>query len=206
MRTDPVNDAFDFLVGATNDHQALGPLRLLFTGLFLVLLAASALIALQRWRSDETQRGPMPFIGWLLRLSIGIMWFQGCLWKLPLPVSGALQYWTEQIPANAAYPVVADLVRDVALPHMEIVGPLVFALELGLSISFMLGVFVRPFGAAGALYALGLWLGLYRLAAEWPWEYIFLAVAQAQFALYAAGHTLGIDGWLRRRTDIVRRR
>lgn len=195
MKTDPLSDAWDFLLGATSDQQALGALRPLFVALFLFLLVASAVIALVRWQRDTSQRGPGPFLVWLFRLAIGIMWFQGSLWKLPLPVSGALQYWTEQMAGNAAYPFVATLVRDVALPNMAIVDPLVFVLELGLAVSFMLGVAVRPAATIGALYAMGLWLGLYRHPAEWPWEYIFLAVLQGQFALYGAGRSLGLDGW-----------
>ena len=170
----------------------------MFVGLFLVLLGASALIALLRWRSDTTQRGLAPFLVWLFRLAIGIMWFQGSLWKLPVPVSGALRYWTEQMTENAAYPFIANLVRDVALPNMAILDPLVFALEMGLAVSFMLGVAVRPAAALGGLYALGLWLGLYQHPTEWPWQYIFLAVLQGQFAVYGAGRSLGIDGWRRR--------
>jgi len=59
---------------------------------------------------------------------------------------------------------------------------------------------VRPMAAIGGLYALGLWLGLYRHPAEWPWEYIFLAVVQVQFAIYGAGRCLGLDsiGYRRR--------
>lgn len=51
----------------------------------------------------------------------------------------------------------------------------------------------------GALYALGLWIGLYRDPGEWPWEYIFLAVVQGMFAVHAAGRSLGLDALLRRR-------
>ncbi len=193
MKTDPINDAWDFLSGGTPDQDALGHWRLFFVGLFLVLLAASAIIALTRWLRDPEQRGLGRFLIWISRLLIGVMWFQGCLWKLPLPVSGALQYWTEQMAANAAYPFVADLVRDVALTHMAIVDPVVFGLELALAISFMLGVAVRPMAALGTLYALGLWLGLYRHPAEWPWEYLFLAATQLQFAVYGAGRSLGLD-------------
>ncbi len=200
MKTDPINDSWDFLFGVQPDQQALGNWRLFFVGLFAVLLVASAVIALARWIRDPEQRGAGRFLIWISRLLIGIMWFQGCLWKLPLPVSGALRYWTEQMVSNAAYPFIGDLVRDVALTHMEIVDPLVFALELGLSISFMLGLAVRPMAAIGVLYALGLWLGLYRHPAEWPWEYIFLAVVQVQFAIYGAGRCLGLDsiGYRRR--------
>ena len=204
MKTDPVSDAWEFLLGRAGDQLALGQLRFVFVGLFLILLASSALIALFRWLRDPAQRGLGPCLVWLARLAIGIMWFQGSLWKLPLPVSGALQYWTEQMVGNAAYPFVSDAVRDLALPHMTIVDPIVFALEMILAISFMLGIAVRPVASVGALYALGLWLGLYRHPAEWPWEYIFLAVVQLQFAVYGAGRALGIDGWGERAEDDYR--
>jgi uncharacterized membrane protein YphA (DoxX/SURF4 family) len=201
MRTDPINDAWDFLLGLTSDQQALGPLHQVFVGLLLLLLVASAIIALFRWLRDPEQRGVGPFLIWLSRLAIGIMWFQACLWKLPLPVSGGLQYWTQQMEADAAYPFIADLIGRVVLPNMAIVDPVVFALELILAISFMLGIAVRPLAALGALYALGLWFGLYRHPSEWPWEYIFLAVAQLQFAVYGAGRSLGVDGWGDREYD-----
>lgn len=197
MKTDPVSDAWAFLIGATSDQKALGVWRWVFVALFLVLLVGSAAIARASWHRDPAQRSWRHLCTWLFRLLLGIMWFQGSLWKLPLPVSGGLQYWTEQMVGNAAYPFVADLVREVALPNMAVVDPLVFLLELGLAVSFMLGLAVRPAATIGALYALGLWLGLYRHPAEWPWEYIFLAIAQAQFALHAAGRSLGLDGWRR---------
>ena len=195
MKTDPVGDAWSFLIGATSDQQALAEWRLFFVGLFLFLLAASGVIALARYVRSVDQRGVRPFLIWICRLAIGIMWFQGCLWKLPLPVSGALTYWTGQMAEHAAYPFVADLVKTYALPNMTLVDPAVFALELGLAVSFMLGLLVRPLAAIGALYALGLWLGLYRHPDEWPWEYIFLAAVQIQFAVFGAGHALGLDGW-----------
>lgn len=101
--------------------------------------------------------------------------------------------------ANAAFPFVGALVTDVMLPHMAVVDPLVFLAELGLAASFILGVAVRPMATLGALYALGLWIGLYRHPAEWPWEYIFLAIVQGLFALHSAGRSLGLDAVLLRR-------
>lgn len=100
---------------------------------------------------------------------------------------------------SAAFPFYAGLVRDVMLPNMAVVDPLVFLAEMGLAVSFILGLLVRPVATLGALYALGLWLGLYRHPDEWPWEYIFLATVQGMFAVHAAGRSLGLDGlWYRR--------
>ena len=87
---------------------------------------------------------------------------------------------------------------------MATVDPLVFAAEMGMAVSFILGFLVRPVGALGVLYVLGLWMGLYRNAAEWPWEYIAIAVVCGQFAVYSAGRSLGLDGFLGRR--VTRRR
>lgn len=199
MKVDPFTDAWLFLIGATSDQEALGAVRYPFVLLFLALLAASAAIARANWRADPAQRTATHLWTWLFRVLIGIMWFQGSLWKLPFPVSGALQYWTEQMAKYAAFPFYAGLVRDVMLPNMAVVDPLVFLAEMGLAVSFILGLLVRPVAALGALYALGLWLGLYRHPDEWPWEYIFLATVQGMFAVYAAGRSLGLDALLRRR-------
>ena len=199
MKVNPVADAWAFLIGATGDQEALGAARYVFVALFLGLLAASIAIARVNWRADPAQRTAAHLWTWLFRVLIGAMWFQGSLWKLPLPVSGALQYWTEQMAQHAAFPFYAALVRDVMLPHMAVVDPLVFLAELGMAISYILGLAVRPVATLGALYALGLWIGLSRHPDEWPWEYIFLAAVQGMFAVSAAGASLGLDALLRRR-------
>lgn len=196
MKTDPLGDSWDFLVGATSDQRALGQLQPFFIGLFWVLLALSLVIALTVWRRETSQRGPGPFWVWLLRVLIGIMWFQGALWKMPFPVSSGFQYWTEQMATNAAWPWFSAVVNDVMLPNMSIVDPLIFAVELGLAISYMLGLFVRPVAILGAIYVLGLWIGLYRHPAEWPWEYIFLSAVQGMFAIIGGRYSLGLDALL----------
>jgi uncharacterized membrane protein YphA (DoxX/SURF4 family) len=200
MRTDPFTDSFWFLLGATSDHATLGWGRWALVLLFIGLLMASAGIAAASWRADATQRTAGNLWTWLFRVLLGVMWLQGSLWKLPLPNAGGLQYWTEQMAEHAAFPFYAAFVKDVMLPHMNIVDPLVFLAELGLAVSFILGVAVRPIATLGALYALGLWVGLYRHPAEWPWEYVFLAIAQGQLAVQAAGHRLGLDGLLKLRS------
>ncbi|GAC1346025.1 MAG: hypothetical protein NVSMB18_27090 [Acetobacteraceae bacterium] len=196
MKTDPFSDSLSFLIGATSDHASLGPWRYPIAALFVALLAGSIAIAVMVWGRDPAQRRASALWTWLFRVLIGIMWFQGSIWKLPFPVSGGLQYWTEQMAKNAAFPFVGDLVQSVMLPIIAIVDPLVYAAELGLAVSFMLGVAVRPIAVLGALYTLGLWIGLYRHPDEWPWEYIFLAVVQGEFALHAAGRSLGLDAWV----------
>ena len=197
MKTDPFSDAWDFLVGAQPDQVGLGDLRWSFVGLFAVLLVASFLIALIVWRRESRQRldgvGPGPCSAWIFRLLIGIMWFQGSLWKMPFPVAPGFQYWTEQMAKFAAWPWFGSIVTDYMLPNLVIVDPIVFAVEMGLAISLMLGLFVRPVAALGALYVLGLFVGLYRHPDEWPWEYIFLSAVQGMFAVVGGRFSLGLD-------------
>jgi uncharacterized membrane protein YphA (DoxX/SURF4 family) len=75
----------------------------------------------------------------------------------------------------------------------------VFLAELVFAVSLMLGISVRFVAIVAAVYSLHLWLGLYRHPGEWPWNYMFLAIVHVQFAVYAAGRSLGIDALIRRR-------
>ncbi len=111
---------------------------------------------------------------------------------------------------NAAWPWFSAIVSDYMLPNMPIVDPLVFAVEMGLAISLMLGLFVRPVATLGAIYVLGLWIGLYRHPAEWPWEYIFLAAVQGMFAIVGGSYGFGLDAllmplWRRRPASVLAR-
>ena len=197
MRTNPFYDAWLFVIGATEDHAKSG-IGYLLALLFLVLLAASILIAWRNWRDDPAQRKWEHVATWFMRVMIGSMWFQGSLWKLPLPVSGGFQYWTEQLARYAAFGWHRSLVTDVFLPFIKVIDPLVYLTELSLSISFLLGFLVRPMGIVGMLFVLHIWLGLYQHPTEWPWLYIFLVFVQGFFVVTNAGQSLGLDALLSR--------
>src|SRR5262249_52042501 len=104
VRTNPFYDAWLFLIGATGDHEGSG-VRWLLVALFLALLAASAWIAVRNWQQDPAQRTGAHLATWFMRVMIGAMWFQGSLWKLPLPVSGGFRFWTQRLADNAAFEV-----------------------------------------------------------------------------------------------------
>jgi hypothetical protein len=65
---------------------------------------------------------------------------------------------------------------------------------------------VRLVSVLAIVFVLHLWLGIYQPGspAEWPWSYLFLAMVMFFFALNAAGRSLGLDAWLRRRVPAVR--
>ena len=199
MRTNPFTDIWLFLIGSTPDHMALGAFGYFFVLLFLLLIIASLWIARINWREDPAQRSGVHVTTWACRVLIGCMWFQGCLWKLPLPISGPFQYWTGEMAENAAFAFHRALVTSVYLPYLQFIQPVVFLAELSFAISLILGFGVRLFALLSTGFVLHLWLGLYRHPQEWPWTYVFLAVLMVLFIAYAAGRSLGADALLRRR-------
>jgi uncharacterized membrane protein YphA (DoxX/SURF4 family) len=198
MRTNPFYDAWLFLLGQTSDHQnsGVGPL---LTLLFLALLIGSAWIAWRNWKDDAEQRTSRHLVIWLMRVLIGSMWFQGSLWKLPLPVSGGFSGWTQALGDNAAFEFHQWIAKKIFVPLLPVINPIVFFTELSLAVAFILGFFVRPMAAIGMLFVTHLWLGLYHHPAEWPWLYIFLIFVQAFFLLDHAGMSLGLDALIRRK-------
>jgi len=78
-------------------------------------------------------------------------------------------------------------------------GPLVYAIEVFIAVSLILGVVTRVGAALGALMAINLWLGLYNAPNEWPWTYMFLVVLQLIFLINPPGRSLGIDALAWRR-------
>jgi len=172
------------------------------TGVFWLLVLASVGIALYAWSTLSEQRRFSHLCDWLFRFSIGCMWWQQTLWKLPpfytdqpgTPFGETgLSYWMTVEGKSAAIPLQADFVNHVVLPHFYLFAPLVYGAELLTAISLMLGVFVRLWGAIGALQILNLWLGLYSAQGEWPWTYFFLLVLQLVFSLHRYGRSLGVD-------------
>lgn len=197
MRTNPFYDAWLFLIGSTGDHENSG-VGWLLTVLFLALLVASVWIARLSWQQDPAQRTGHHLSIWFMRVMIGAMWFQGSLWKLPLPVSGGFEGWTKAIGTNAAFGIHRWIGENVFVPLLPVINPLVFLTEMSLAVAFILGFLVRPMGVIGMVFVIHLWLGLYLHPAEWPWLYIFLIFVQGLFVLNNAGRSLGVDALVAR--------
>lgn len=206
MPKNPFSDIWQFLTGTTSDHLALGGWRFLLVVLFWLLLVAGIMVAVRNWRDDPAQRTGQHLGIAIARMLIGIMWFEAMLWKLPLPLSDGLSYWTGHMATRAAFDFHRDFVTSFLIPNLRLFGPLVFLAELTFSVSLILGFGVRFAGVLGMVFVLHLWLGIYKPGdpAEWPWAYIFLAMLMFLFALLAAGRSLGLDAWLRRNVASVR--
>jgi uncharacterized membrane protein YphA (DoxX/SURF4 family) len=187
MRPNPLHDMLAFLSAPS-----------WATPVFWLLTAASILLAIVAWRREATQRSPRHISIWLTRFVMGAMWWQQSLWKIP-PNFDGLRFWMQQMAEHAAIPLQGQLVQDVALPNIQIFGSLVYATEVFIGVSLILGIVTRLGALLGFLMALNLWLGLYSAPNEWPWTYAFIVILQLWFLIDPPGRSLGADALLRRR-------
>src|SRR5690242_8134595 len=150
MRTNPFMDAWLFLTGDTGEHRASG-IGTLLTVLFLALIAASVWIALRNWRRDPAQRTKEHVATWFMRVMIGVMFFQGSIWKLPLPDAGGFGAALRPIAEYAAFDFHRWIAANVFIPLIRVLDPIVYFTELFLAVSFILGFFVRPMSIIGMI-------------------------------------------------------
>lgn len=197
MRINPFVDAWMFVTGDTGEHRSSG-VGWLLTALFLVLIAASIWIAWTNWRQDAAQRTKEHLATWFMRVMIGVMFYQGSIWKLPFPVAGGFEAATRPIAEYAAFDFHRWIAKNIFLNILPVLDPLVYFTELTFAVSYILGFLVRPIAVLGFLFVTQLWLGLYRQPEEWPWLYVFLMFVQGFFVVTNAGKSLGLDGLIAR--------
>ena len=190
MRQDPLTDALHFLTDTG---------KLWFSVVFWLLILGSAAVAFLAWRRDPAQRTAGHVGTAILRFIVACMWWQQSLWKIPPHWDWGLIHWMEEMVAHASTELQSVLVRDLVLPNIAFFGPLVYAIEVAIAVSLILGLLTRVGSALGALMAINLWLGLYNAPGEWPWTYMFLVVIQLLFVINPPGRSLGIDALLWRR-------
>jgi uncharacterized membrane protein YphA (DoxX/SURF4 family) len=188
MRPNPLFDALSFLSNASWT-----------TAVFWLLLIGSATAAVLAWRGDPAQRTIQHVGRWLLRVIIGTMWWQQSLWKIPPHYDWGLIHWMQEMVEHASTQLQSILVRDLVLPNIAIFGPLVYAIEVAIAASLILGVATRLGAVLGALMAINLWLGLYDAPGEWPWTYMFLVVLELMYLIDPPGRSLGVDALVWRR-------
>jgi uncharacterized membrane protein YphA (DoxX/SURF4 family) len=187
MRPNPVWDVLAFLVTPTWT-----------TPVFWLLLGCSIVIAVIVWRRVANQRTAQNVGVWVARVVVGAMWWQQSLWKIP-PNYDGLVYWMNQMGEHASIKLQGNLVHDFVVPNIAVFGPLVYATEVCIGISLILGLLTRLGAFLGILMALNLWLGLYSAPGEWPWTYAFIILLQLLFIIDPPGRDLGADILLRRR-------
>lgn len=182
MRQNPFTDALTALA----DTDFPKPL-------FWLLLLGCATAAVLVWRRDPAQRSIEHIGRCLLRVIVGTMWWQQSLWKVPPHYDWGLIHWMQEMVEHGSIQVQNDLVRDLVLPNIRIFGPLVYAIEVAIAVSLILGLATRLGALLGGLMAINLWLGLYNAPGEWPWTYMFLVVLQLIYLIDPPGRSLGFD-------------
>jgi uncharacterized membrane protein YphA (DoxX/SURF4 family) len=146
MSENPVGNFFEFLT------DPIWP-----TPVFWLLMIASVAIAVLAWRRFPEQRDFSHLAQWAFRFVMGAFWWQQTLWKLPplfaqdstAPLTTGLAYWMSQIGKYSAIPLQGEVFSNIVLPHFYVFAPIVYAAEVLVSISLILGVFTRFFAAFG---------------------------------------------------------
>lgn len=202
MRINPIYDSCLFLIGQASDYGGFGASRYILVVVYAALIIGSLVIASANWSADSAQRSIRHATIWLFRMMIGTMWFQGSLWKLPLPVSDGFIYWQGQMVENAAFAFYGKIMK-VTLENIVLLGPLVYFTETIMAATLILGFATRLGGLMSMGLAFNLWIGLYHNGAEWPWEYIFIIVIGGFFVIDRAGRSLGLDAYLSRTQPLL---
>jgi hypothetical protein len=195
MNRTPITDVLGFLTEARWT-----------TAVFWLLIVGSVAIALRVAAAQPEQRSPGALGDLVARFFVGACWWQQSLWKLPPYYTDdpsapfgttGLAFWMKQMVTYAPFKLQAAFVDQVVLAHFYFFAPIVYATEVFIGVSLILGIATRLAGLAGLAMALNLWAGLYVAPNEWPWTYFFLVLIQLVYTVHPPGRSLGWDALLR---------
>jgi hypothetical protein len=198
MPANPFADTISFLIGTAHDYNPFGAVRYVSVVFYLLVIGGSFYVAYRNWQADPAQRTAKHVFIWLMRLTAAGMWYQGTLWKLPLPVSDAFMFWTGALAKYTSFAPHAYLVKTLFLPYIFLLQPVIYLVEIFFTLTLSLGIFVRLAGLIAVVFTAHLWIGLYNDPTEWPWTYIAIMIAHGMFVASEAGRSLGLDNLLRR--------
>lgn len=133
------------------------------------------------------------FVLAIVRIFVGLLWFQQLFWKLPPSFAGLRVYLTREVKLTFL-PGYAYIIQHVFIPNFILLAALVWLAELVVSLCLFFGIFSRFGGLLSAILALQLYVGLSN--GEWYWTYGTIVLLGAIFAVVPSGRRLGIDEWL----------
>lgn len=182
MKTNPLLDSLKYMF----------VLNTWTTIVFDLALLAGVAIAILVYRSSPAQRTARHLWIWIARAVMGAMWWQQVIWKTP-PTYGGLRFWVNEMVKYASTDLQRSFLTNIVLAHFSVFAPLVFWVEVIISMALLIGLWSRLGSFLGFAMGINLLLGLYRSPSEWPWTYVFLIVVMGLFVLDPPGRSLGLD-------------
>ena len=149
---------------------------------------------------DERERVLLTLAG--VRAFMGVFWLVNLLWKLPTDF-GKGEYWglprtLEVARTHAFSPPLRRLVDDVLIPHLSIVGWLVFFLGLITGLSLVFGLLTRLGAFLGLLQAIAITALVANAPGEWLYGYLMLILLSGLLLLLPVSRRMSLDDALGR--------
>ncbi|HLZ55387.1 MAG TPA: hypothetical protein VKR06_00455 [Ktedonosporobacter sp.] len=136
----------------------------------------------------------------LVRILVGLLWFQQLFWKMPPDFAGLHRYVVEE-GQYTFLPGYSWLIQHLFLPNFLLLGAFTWSAELVVALSLLFGLFSRFGAILATLLALQLYVGLAYAPGEWYWTYGMLVLLGLALAAVPTGRRLGVDQWLVERLD-----
>lgn len=149
---------------------------------------------------DERERVLLTLAG--VRAFMGVFWLVNLLWRLPTDF-GEGEYWgltrTLDIAKGHAFtPPLRSLVDDVLIPHISVLGWVLFIAGLLAGLSLVLGFMTRVGAAIGLVQAISITLLVADAPGEWLYGYFMLILLSALLLLLPVSRRMSLDDALGR--------
>jgi thiosulfate dehydrogenase [quinone] large subunit len=131
----------------------------------------------------------------VVRLLVGLLWFQQLFWKLPPSFTGLHTYVVKES-QYTFLPGYGSFIQHVFLPNFLLLGAFTWTAELVVALTLLFGVFSRFGALLSIVLALQLYVGLAYAPGEWYWTYGMLVLLGIALAAVPTGRRLGVDQWL----------
>lgn len=135
------------------------------------------------------------FVLALVRLFVGLLWFQQLFWKLPPGFTGLYRYVVRE-GHYTFLPGYSYLIQHVFLPNFLVLGAFTWTAELLVALSLLFGLFSRFGALLSTLLALQLYAGLAYAPGEWYWTYGMIVLLGVALSALPTGRRLGLDQWI----------
>ncbi len=125
------------------------------------------------------------------------MWLYNVAWKRPPDfgqVAGnGLYKFTGYAVSHPVLPPYSWVVEHVVLPHFQVFGWVVLAVETTLAVLLLTGTWVRAAAAAGVAQSIAIALSVAYAPAEWPWSYWLMIGGHCGILFSSAGRLLSVE-------------